>query len=59
MSSRVGIDKGGGRIRFRGGFSRRIVINACGGGFIRFRDNSSRKIGSDGSGVVQVLGQQL
>ena len=46
----IGIYKGGGRIRYRGVFSRRIGIDACGGGYIRFRDNMSRMIGGDSNG---------
>ena len=50
MCRRIGIDKGGGQIRFRGILSRRIGIDACGGGYIRFRENMIRRIGRESSG---------
>ena len=67
MSRRIGIDKGGGWIRFRDILIRRIGIDACGGGCIRFRDNRSRRIGRDGSvnrwvrlaGTVVVVGRSV
>ena len=50
LSRRIGIDKGGGRIRFRGIFISSIGIGVYVGGCIVFSYNRSRRIGRDSGG---------
>ena len=51
LSRRIGIDKGGGWIKFKGILSMSIGIDKGGGGCIIFGDNRSRRICRDSSGT--------